>query len=417
MIDAMDATKQSGIGYYRIRIFVFSIMLTVGGTQTLAQTGLERVFLSGDIHARLETVDGTLITGSDQTVLDLNPETGNGMILAELSTDDARLDLDALGFSPDGAIFSVDTTTTLSGMDVQPRDVLAEQGSGLAFAFAGADHGIPDGVSVDAVSRDPETGDLLLSFDRTITLPGPGRSDPQAVLRFNGTTFSEEFNGAIVPANSNLDAVHVLGNGNILMSFDIDVVLPGSNGTINAADDDIVEFSAGSGEFSLTTFRLREFHNSWQQADVDAIWTDEINGGRIRFTDSLRQAREDIGTLVLTLERIDASGGPLAVEVTSVDGTAAVADGDYVELNQVVTWGDGELGQRQVIVKIVDDGALESTTEFFELRSDIASGFAALVDPSNVTIEIIDNDGDRIFADSFESSQGGGRSQRYSGSE
>lgn len=258
---------------------LLSIALIAASTTGLAQTPLEQVLLSSDIHAQLVAGDGTLVTGSDQAVFDFDPATGNSGIFAELSVDDASLDLDAFGFDQEGAMFSVDTATTLAGMDVRPRDVLEEEGTGLVFAFVGGDNGIPADASVDAVTRDPASGDLLLSFDRNFTLPGSLLARPADVFRFDGSGFSSAFDGSMVPANANLDAVHLLGNGNMLMSFDIDVVLPGSSGSIHAADDDIVEYDPGTGSFKPIGFRLRDIDDSWQAAGVDAIWAEDINGG------------------------------------------------------------------------------------------------------------------------------------------
>ncbi|MDT8450580.1 MAG: hypothetical protein RQ847_10470 [Wenzhouxiangellaceae bacterium] len=312
---------KTGTSFSSYRVLLFSIGLIATSTPGLAQTALEQVFLSSDIHAQLMASDGTIVTGSDQAIFEFDPESGDATILAELSTDDASLNLDALGFDQGAAMFSVDTSTTLAGMDVRPRDVVEEEGTGLVFAFVGGDNGIPADVSVDAVTRDPASGDLLLSFDRTFTLPGPLQARPADVFRFNGSGFSSVFDGSAVPENANLDAVRLLSTGNVLMSFDIDLALPGSSGPVHAADDDIVEYDPATGNFMLVGFRLRDIDDSWQAADVDAIWADNINGGKVRFTQSFRQVDEDVGTLLLKLERFDAAESPLAIEVTSVDGS------------------------------------------------------------------------------------------------
>lgn len=378
------------------------IVLMAASAPGLAQTALEQVFLSGDIHAQLMAGDGTLVTGSDQAIFDFDPESGNATILAELSADNAALDLDALAFDQGAALFSFDTAVTLAGMDVRPRDVVKEEGTGFVFAFVGGDNGIPGGVSVDAVTRDPANGDLLLSFDRTFTLPGPLQARPADVFRFNGSGFSSEFYGSAVAENANLDAVQILSNGNMLMSFDIDVLLPGSSGSIHAADDDIVEYDPATGSFTVAGFRVRDIDDSWQAADVDAVWADDINGGRIRFTESFRQVHEDVGNLVLTIERVDSAEGAIVVNFTTIDGTATDADGDFDGFNAGLSWGDGETADKTLGVTINDDARLEATTERFEVQASIADGAATLGSPSTVTIEIIDNDGDRIFADSFE---------------
>lgn len=265
---------------------MIAFALIGAGPAGFAQTRVEQALLSSNIHAQLAAGDGSLVAGSDQVIFDFNPESGNASILAELQVGNASLDLDALGFDQEeGAMFSVDTVATIAGMDVHPRDVLEESGAGLAFAFIGADHGVPDDVSVDAVSRDPENGELLLSFDRTFMTPGDLKVRPVGVFRFDGSNFSTEFSGSSVPENVNLDAVHLISNGNLLMSFDIDVLLPGEGGVFHAADEDIVGYDRKTGSFRRVGFRLRDIDDSWQAADVDALWADVTILGDLIFAD------------------------------------------------------------------------------------------------------------------------------------
>jgi len=402
-VDAMQSQLKIPIRRPNYRALLVLPGLIAASTTGLAQTALEQVFLSSDIHAQLTAGDGTLVTGSDQAIFDIDPETGDAGILAELSAADASLDLDALGFDQEGVMFSVDTATTLGGMEVRPRDVLEEEGTGLVFTFIGGDNGVPDGVSVDAVSRDRANGDLLLSFDRTFTLPGSLLARPAGVFRFNDNSFASEFDASILAESANLDAVQLLDNGNMLMSFDIDLVLPGNSGSIHAADDDIVEYDPATGSFTLVGFRLRDIDDSWQAADVDAIWADNINGGRIRFTESFRQVQEDVGNLVLTVERVDGAQGAIVVDFMTIDGTASDADGDFNGFSLGLSWADGETADKTLGVTINDDGDVEATLERFEVQASISDGAATLGSPSTVTIEIIDDDGDRIFADGFES--------------
>jgi len=397
----MKSLRQSNLHAPAVRAIIGSLMLAAASSSGYGQTVLNKVLVSSDIHAQLPASDGSVITGSDQTIFRFDPENLTAEVFDEPLADDAALDVDALNLDLLTEL-SATSVTTVDGDLARPGDVFVE-GADFAFPFTGSNAGVPEDVSVDAVARDPGNGDLLLSFDRTFTLPGSLLARPADVFRFDGSGYSVAFDGSVVPESANLDAVHFLSNGNMLMSFDIDVVLPGSSGSIHATDDDIAEFDAATGDFTLVAFRLRDIDDSWQAADVDAIWADDINGGKVRFTESFRQVQEDVGTLVVTLERFEAAESPLAVEVTSIDGSASAGDGDFVEVNEVVSWDDGGLGEKQVSVTITDDASTEATTERFEVQVDIGTGFATLATPSTVAIEIIDNDGDRIFADGFES--------------
>ncbi|RQW79105.1 MAG: hypothetical protein EHM62_06855, partial [Methylococcus sp.] len=106
---------------------------------------------------------------------------------------------------------------------------------------------IPPNANLTAYHRF-DNGDQLLAFDITIELPGAVIARPADVVRrlANGT-FSITFNGAAegVPAGASIDAVSVDGNGDLLLSFDTTVSLDG----LVAADEDVVRFDGAA--FSL----------------------------------------------------------------------------------------------------------------------------------------------------------------------
>lgn len=95
-------------------------------------------------------------------------------------------------------------------------------------------------------------GDQLLCFDAGVELPGPLDVAPGDVVRFDGATYSLELDASAngVPAGVRCDAVAVGPHGELLLSFDTTVALPGAAGTVVAADEDLVEVT-GASQFAL----------------------------------------------------------------------------------------------------------------------------------------------------------------------
>ena len=112
-------------------------------------------------------------------------------------------------------------------------------------ALAQTGNGIPEGAHIDAVSQ--VNGALLLSFDVTVSLPGPGgatiTASPADLVRFDQptSTFTIFFDGAGegIAEGMNLDgAGYLAANSDLLVSFDVS----GTAGGIAFGPEDILEF-------------------------------------------------------------------------------------------------------------------------------------------------------------------------------
>jgi len=106
--------------------------------------------------------------------------------------------------------------------------------------------------------------------------------------------------------------------------------------------------------------------------------------------------------LSFQVERIDGGETAIQARVTSINGSAQ-AGSDFVAVDTVLSWGDGETGARNFSVTILDDAFEESLRERFEIQLAIESGEPTLGSPARIQITILDNDGDNLFADGFES--------------
>ena len=161
------------------------------------------------------------------------------------------------------ALITIDTTAALptngSGgtVTVTPHDV-AEFNSSTGYFlptlyFSGTSYGIPDGTRIDAVGMDL-SGDLLLSFDVTVSLPAPGSTTitvkPADLVSFNGSTYTLVFNSASagIPDGTNLVGAMMLPNGDLLTAFDV----IGSIGGVDFTPTDVLEFNPSASSWVLS---------------------------------------------------------------------------------------------------------------------------------------------------------------------
>ena len=154
-------------------------------------------------------------------------------------------------------LLTIDSTAALpingSGgtVTVTPRDVASYNTSTGFFSpslfFAGASNGVPDGTRVDALGTDG-LGNLLLSFDLTISVPKAGGGmltvKPADLVSFNGVNYTLVFNSAAagIPDGMNLDGATMLPNAHLLMVFDEF----GSIGGVDFTPTDVLEFNSGA---------------------------------------------------------------------------------------------------------------------------------------------------------------------------
>ena len=149
-------------------------------------------------------------------------------------------------------LFALDIAASLAGgVDVNPRDVVRWNGSVYSIEFHGDDHGVPPGAKIDAIGL--ASGDLLLSFDITVTL-GNVTADDEDLVRLESTqpdVWSLYFDGSAkgVPPAADLDGADVIdATGDLALSFDIS----GTAGGVPFDDEDILQFDPTNDTWTMT---------------------------------------------------------------------------------------------------------------------------------------------------------------------
>jgi hypothetical protein len=229
-------------------------------------------FATDEISTDITTDLGGTIAADEDVVED----TGSGAP-PKISLGSLPAAADVIGYSiaTNGDIlFSIDIAAELAGgVDVTPRDVVRWNDSVYSIEFEGADHGVPAGAKIDAIGL--VAGDLLLSFDVTVTLDSV-TGDDEDLFRLEDTVpdvWSLYFDGSAegVPAGADLDGADVLdASGNLALSFDIS----GTVGGVTFDDEDILEFAPTGDTWSKRYDGSSRFA-ALAAADVDAVFAPE----------------------------------------------------------------------------------------------------------------------------------------------
>ncbi|GAB4171763.1 MAG: hypothetical protein Kow0020_06610 [Wenzhouxiangellaceae bacterium] len=202
---------------------------------------------------------------------------------------------------------------------------------------------------------------------------------------------------AINPA-VNVDAVDVVDFERLLISVDTDLSLPGG---LVVNDDDILWVNRFTNEMGLL-YPPRTDHPSWVGADLDALWAEAIQGGEVRLLSAYHEVQESAGTLTIQLERTGGNEGAVSIQVDAIGATATEGSDFSGDQTLINLWADGEDGVRSFSITIVNDSSQEPH-EQFSVQISVSAGAATLGSPSQAQIVILDDDGQNLFSDGFES--------------
>jgi hypothetical protein len=188
----------------------------------------------------------------------------------------SELDLVALQQDGDGLLWVVDGAFRLAdGTLVDARDVVRQNGAVRTVIFRGATMGLPDGVRIDALARAVD-GDLLLSFDTPVVLSGMLFDDSDVARHDAAAGFSKAFDAvaAGLPEGLDLDALHRVYNGRLLLSLDG----AGKAGPVRFEAGDVLEFDAATGRFERAfTASADVFATQLLGADLDALSVPDVD--------------------------------------------------------------------------------------------------------------------------------------------
>ena len=221
----------------------------------------EQLQYSADLPA---TLSGTFAQDHEYFI-----DTGTALARARIDASPERADLDALQIDANGdVLFSLDVGVVLGGAYYDRADLIRKSDAGFSLAFDASTAGIPPGVNLDAAAR--RGANLLLSFDRSFAR-GAVVVRPADVVEFNGTTYV----GKVLDATAlglgpalNLDAVHAVSNGELLVSFDTGGRIAGAN--IVFADEDILDLVLAGAAWSKPC-ALRTRSERWGALNLDAL--------------------------------------------------------------------------------------------------------------------------------------------------
>jgi hypothetical protein len=173
------------------------------------------------------------------------------------------------------SLLALDITTALPGLPpgspAEPRDVVELDPLAGTFStyFDGAAAGVPANARIDAVSLDTG-GDLQLSFDISVTLPGVGAIDDEDVVTYSAGVFAMAFDGSAagVATAQDVDAVQtVTGPAGWRVSFDTS----GTVGAVTFDDEDVVRYDSGLATYAMDFDGSVSDPADWPRADLDAL--------------------------------------------------------------------------------------------------------------------------------------------------
>ncbi len=177
-------------------------------------------------------------------------------------------DVDAFHRFADGSVLlSLEASTVANGRFASPADILAFGSGGVQTVLDSRSLGVPVGANADAVSIEPVTDALLISFDITVKLGDTVFAD-EDVIRFNGQSFSMYFDASAagIAEGLDLDGVHA-EHGLLLVSFDGS----GRAGGVHFDDEDVLEYDEQAGSWSLAYDGSARF-DGWKPGDLDALF-------------------------------------------------------------------------------------------------------------------------------------------------
>jgi hypothetical protein len=240
----------------------FSIMTVLGVPGTTVAQ--EIVSASPDV-----TIDlGSGVVAADH---DVAVDNQLGIVVIEnLGALPQASDVIALGLDVNGDRFiAFETTTALpGGLTARPGDIIRYDGISYSTEFDASAAGLPSGVATDAVSL--SSGGLLLSFDITADLGGGLVVTDEDLVEWDGSTFTLIFDGSSqgVDTALDIDAAQAVGGGAFLMSFDTTGVVSG----IVFDDEDVLRFDGANWSME---FDASAANSAWSAADLDAVMVPE----------------------------------------------------------------------------------------------------------------------------------------------
>ncbi len=236
------------------------------------------VLFSPDITAPLGTV-GPATVADDDAAADDAAGTVTPVLLTMLgaavpaNAEVAGLELSGI---PIPAALSLDITAPLPGLPLiapaVPQDVVSwdPNTDTYSLTFDGSAFGVPPNARIDAVSRNP-VGNLLLSFDITLVLVPVGAVDDEDLVELSPLGFLMEFDGSAngIAPGLDLDAASRVteASTDLLLSFDGSGIVAG----IAFDDEDTLLFDPIAVTWTMFADASLSDPVDWPAADLVAL--------------------------------------------------------------------------------------------------------------------------------------------------
>jgi hypothetical protein len=246
-----------------------------------ANAAQNAVLVAPDVTARLGTVLPATVDDDGVAVDD-----GAGTALPALSTITATIpynaEIAALDQDTGGSwLIVLDTTTPLPGLasPATPLQVLRYRPATMDFevaldVVAVNPPGFPPDAKIDALAVRPG-GDLVMSFDTTVAIPGRFTCDDEDLVSYNfpSNSWGLFFDGSALGVAEGLDldaATDVTLAGRALVSFDASGVVGG----VSFDDEDVLEyccFGSGTPAYAMHFDGGVSDPVDWTAADLNAL--------------------------------------------------------------------------------------------------------------------------------------------------
>jgi len=264
--------------YQQLLLFLFLCFQSHAQAQDL--TEIDELHFVADIDNAMPGAVTDIYSNDDALVkfnlISQTTSSNNDLSILDQAGIDGFHNADNCGDS----LYSLDISALVAGVAVRPSDVFTADGVKILDAELA---GIPAGINIDALSRDPKNCDLIISIDSSALIgnsPLDGVFKADDLIRWNSTTGFSFYQ--ITKLNANIDALHVFSPSRILISLDVG----GDLGDIKAFDEDVLEINPCTGNsFQLLALQTALLDTSWQSADLNALWAKQTSTTDLIFSD------------------------------------------------------------------------------------------------------------------------------------
>ncbi len=186
-------------------------------------------------------------------------------VSAALPAISSDAELSALTYDGPDVLFTVDITSIIEGVTVEPRDVVRWDGLSVTTLLDGSAIGIPNGLKIDALTLS-SSGNLLVSFDSTAQVGSVTAEDEDLVRLFPSPLLVFDGSAEGIDPSLDLNGAGYTSAGLGLLSFDGSGIVGG----FDFDDEDILSWDPLTGSFALM-FDGSAIHPALVEIDLTAI--------------------------------------------------------------------------------------------------------------------------------------------------